>query len=91
MDDKDYKAEFEESTVNEDSTPVQQNRSILEEIIKLEEQMKDPKNQIFKKTTYWNQLNNTQDNQNHEVILKEIIECLLRIEYKLTQIGNLLE
>lgn len=92
MDDMDNKLEFDESAENEDSTLVLQNKNIIEEMKNLEQHMNDPKNQTFKKTTYWNQLNNTKENINNEsLLLKEIIECLLSIEGKLTQIENLLE
>jgi len=54
-------------------------------------QMKDPKNQKFKKSTYWHQLNKTEENKTQDALLQEMIECLLRIEIKLTQIETLLE
>lgn len=68
-----------------DSIPFQQ-YNIIEEMIQLEQQMKDPNNKTFKKTTYWNQLNNTVNNEENENLLKEIIDRLIRIENKLTNI-----
>lgn len=90
MDDMENKVEFDKSSDDENSSSLQQNRNILEEINNLERIMRDPANQTFKKSTYWNQLNNNQDNLSQDSILKEIIDCLLRIESKITQIETML-
>ncbi|MDW5300383.1 MAG: hypothetical protein SA378_09630 [Sedimentibacter sp.] len=83
-------AEAEAYSADENSTQAEQNKNILKEMIDLEQKMKDTNNHAFKKTTYWNKINNTQDNQDKETLFKEIMDVLLRIEFKLTQIETLL-
>lgn len=61
----------------------QHHKNIIEEMKIIEHQMKDPNSHTFKKTTNFNQLNLNKMNQNQEALLKEISECLLRIESKL--------
>ena len=55
---------------------------MIEEMKMIEQQMKDPNVQTFKKTINWSQQNINKMNQNQEALLKEICECLLRIESK---------
>lgn len=85
MDIKDYEIPHEEK----DSTPIQQD-NIVEEMLKLEQQMKNPNVQTYKKTTYWNQVNNPVNNEKSENLLKETLDCLIRIETKLSNIEILL-
>lgn len=72
----------------EDSTPVQQN-NIIKEVRKLEQQLKDPNINSFRKTIYFNQPN-TMGNNMQDKLLTEIVDCLLRIESKLEDIKNFL-
>jgi len=65
------------------SNEIKQPVNILEEMKIIEEQMKNPMFQTYKKSTQWNHLNTAEDNKNQEAILKDILECLLRIESKL--------
>ncbi|HAQ40929.1 MAG TPA: hypothetical protein DCM73_08910 [Clostridiales bacterium] len=65
------------------SNNAKENLNIIEEMKTIEQQMKDPNVHTFKKTINWNQQNINKMNQNQEAMLKEISECLLRIESKL--------
>ncbi|MDW5300179.1 MAG: hypothetical protein SA378_08595 [Sedimentibacter sp.] len=73
-----------------DSIPIRQN-NVIDEIRKLEQQVKDSNSQTFKKSTYWNQLNKPVNNEKSENLLKEIVDYLARIEAKLTNIEILLK
>lgn len=80
----------EKSFEENDSKPVQE-YNIIEEMRKLEQQMQDPNIQTFKKSIYFNQSNKTEYNEKSETILKEIINRLVEIELKLSDIENLIK
>ncbi|MDD2397204.1 MAG: hypothetical protein PHE31_04355 [Tissierellia bacterium] len=65
----------------ENNTSFKPSNNIIEEVKKLEQQMKDPNVKTFKKNINWNQKGISAKNQ--ETLLKDIYECLLRIETKL--------
>lgn len=65
------------------SDNVKENLNIIEVMRTIEQQMKDPNVYTFKKTINWNQQNINKKNQDQEAMLKDISECLLRIESKL--------
>ncbi len=64
----------------DDVSVVKEDFDLIEEMKIIEQQIKDPNIQSFRNTTNWKQLNLNKMNQNQEVLLKEISECLLRIE-----------
>lgn len=64
------------------NTSFKPSNNIIEEVKKLEQQMRNPNVKTFKKSINWNHKGNS-TNQNQETLLKDIYECLLRIETKL--------
>ncbi|MGD9569061.1 MAG: hypothetical protein AB7V48_12270 [Sedimentibacter sp.] len=66
----------------ENNTSFKPSKNIIEEVKLLEQQMRDPNIKTFKKNINWNQ-KGININQNQEPLLKDIYECLLRIEAKL--------
>ncbi|MGE4485392.1 MAG: hypothetical protein AB7C97_09825 [Oscillospiraceae bacterium] len=72
------------------SADIGQTRNILEEIKKLNREMADPKNEIFKKSTYWHQQSSVIDNSQTVTLLENIAGQLTGIENKLTEIKDLL-
>lgn len=89
MDDPIYKIELDEST-REQETHVQKD-NVLQEIQNLQQNIRDSNYQAFQKTTYWHQQTAATDDIKQENLQKEILDCLSRIEDKLTQIINLFE
>lgn len=79
----------EKSYEDKDSKPVQE-YNIIDEMRKLEQLTKDPNVQTFRKSTFFNQSNKTENNENIEILLKEIVGHLEKIELKLSDIENLL-
>lgn len=65
--------------------------NILEEMKRLDQEMRNPMIQTFKKTTYWHQQAETMENLNQDALLKGMSECLLRIESSLVKIETLLQ
>ena len=90
MDNNEDKAVFDESSGADNSSSVHQERNIVEEMANLEKLMSDSTVQTFKKTTYWNQLNDNQDFSNNNSMIKEMLECMLRIEAGINEIKVLL-
>ncbi|MDD4781652.1 MAG: hypothetical protein PHT02_13765 [Tissierellia bacterium] len=82
-------SDMEKCFSEEDSTLTQQN-NIIEDVIKLEQQLKDPNIKSFKKTIYWNQPNTMESTNIQDKFLKDIVDCLTRIEFKLEDIKNFL-
>ncbi|WP_312641170.1 hypothetical protein [Hydrogenoanaerobacterium sp.] len=91
MDDRVNNVEPDELPVEQEATAAEQNVNILEEIKGLNQKLGDPNYQTYKKSTYWHQQATTMDEVKQESHQKEMIECLQRIEEKLTKIEALLE
>lgn len=80
----------EKSYEEKDSNPVQES-DIIEEMRKLEQLMHDPNVYSYKKSTLLNQSNKSAYDEKSEILLKEIIDRLIKIELKLTDIENLIK
>lgn len=81
--------DIDKSYSGENLTPYQQ-KNIIDEVMKLEQQLKDPNVKSFRKTIYWNQPNAMENNNVQDKLLIDIVDYLSRIESKLEDIKIIL-
>lgn len=81
---------MENSDLNAQSS-IEHDINILEENKLLDDHENNKKQEVFKKTTYWHQQSSDIQKLNNESLIKEMSDCLLRIEAKLAKIETLLD
>ena len=67
-----------------------QKRNIIEEMNALNQRMQNSSNEIYKVSSSWDKLPNTQNNRNIEIMIKEMMNYIIKIDNTLTKIDNTL-
>lgn len=65
-------------------------RNIIEEINALNQQMQNPSNEIYKVSSSWDKQPNAENNKNIEVMIKEIMNCVIKMDTTLTKMDAVL-
>ena len=65
-------------------------RNIIEEINALNQQMQNSSNEIYKVSSSWDKQPNAQNNKNIEVMIKEIMNYVIKMDTTLTRIDTTL-
>lgn len=65
-------------------------RNIIEEINALNQQMQNPSNEIYKVSSSWDKHPNAQNNKNIEVMIKEIMNYVIKMDATLTKMDTVL-
>jgi len=63
-----------------------QKRNIIEEINALNQRMQNPSNEIYKISSSWDKQPNAQYNKNSEIMIKEMINYIIKMDAVLTRI-----
>jgi len=80
----------EENPTNPEGNPDIRRGNIVEEMKALNQRMMNPSNEIYKISSSWDKQQNTQINKNIEVMIKEMMNHIIKMDADLTKMNTVL-
>lgn len=78
------------NSIHSDQNSDIQKRNIIEEMNALNQRMQNPSNEIYKISSSWDQHPNAQNNKNIEIMMKEMMNYIIKMDNTLTRMDTAL-